>query len=125
MARVPQYLCYDVSDGVVDCCYKGKAIACDVETVGPLSGGSVPVTWPCDDEYIYRCVRANSDSIASTTRIEQYMKIRVRLPTYKIVYESGSEDFLWRKRDAEEWRVLEERDRARREERGKCCWLCA
>lgn len=73
-----------------------------------------------------RCVRANSDSIASTTKIEGYMKIRVRLPTYKMVYESGSEDFLWRKRGAEEWRVLEERDRARKEERGKCCWLqCA
>lgn len=50
------------------------------------------------------------------------MRIRIGRPSYKLVYEAGSEDVLWRK---ETQRSLVDRAGVREEERSRCRLLCA
>lgn len=47
-------------------------------------------------------------------------RIRIRLGTYKLLYEAGTEDVLIQRRSREEEKVLEERVRRRNEERRRC-----
>ncbi|KAL4269176.1 Transcriptional regulatory protein Sin3-like protein [Pleurotus pulmonarius] len=49
--------------------------------------------------------------------------IRIGLPTYKLMYEFGTEDWLMHVWCAEELATLRERARARHEERKRCRWL--
>jgi len=68
--------------------------------------------------FIYRCVR----EAAEDTAIDDHMRVRVSLPSYKLVYEAGCEDFIfhrWRNEGA----VLETRAKGRDEERRKSRWL--
>ncbi|KAF9015729.1 hypothetical protein BDQ17DRAFT_1341548 [Cyathus striatus] len=57
-------------------------------------------------------------------RQDNQMKIRVNLPTYKLVYEDGCEDMVWRGRGRGEERELRDRARARDEERKRSRWIC-
>lgn len=43
--------------------------------------------------------------------------VQIQRPSYKIMYERGREDVLWRRRGAEEERMLRERAVAREDER--------
>ena len=45
------------------------------------------------------------------------MGVQVQRGTYKLMYERGREDVLWRTRGREGWRTLHERARGREEER--------
>ncbi|KAG6868490.1 hypothetical protein C0993_002028 [Termitomyces sp. T159_Od127] len=56
------------------------------------------------------------------TAFVKHMKIRVGLPSYKLMYESGSEDVVWRTRGAVEQRLLG-RAQGREEERRKSVYL--
>jgi paired amphipathic helix protein Sin3a len=51
------------------------------------------------------------------------MKIRVDMRTYKVVYEAGGEEVVWRGVEKEE-EVLWEAARVREEERRKGSWVC-
>jgi paired amphipathic helix protein Sin3a len=51
------------------------------------------------------------------------MRVRISLPLYKLVYESGSEDFVCDVRSRDEEDMLRERARERGEERRKSRWL--
>lgn len=53
---------------------------------------------------------------------ESCLKIRVDLRTYKLVYEAGGEESIWREMDKEE-EVIRERARVREEERRKSQWV--
>ncbi len=68
----------------------------------------------------YRCVRLGEGNRAMGK--ESCMKIRIDLRTYKVVYEGGSEEVLWRGVDKDE-EVLRERARVREDERRKSQWL--
>ncbi|TFK41885.1 histone deacetylase complex, SIN3 component [Crucibulum laeve] len=70
--------------------------------------------------FLRRNVR-NAEGTAST--IDNYMKIRVNLPSYKLVYEDGCEDFILRRRGKEETEVLKECARARQEDRKRSRWI--
>ncbi|KAF8665510.1 hypothetical protein AX16_000524 [Volvariella volvacea WC 439] len=50
-------------------------------------------------------------------------RIRINVPNYKILYESGTEDVMWRRWNKEEAVILEERARVREEERKRSRWL--
>lgn len=56
---------------------------------------------------------------AQPPSIYDNIAIRVSLGTYKLFYEAGTEDVLWRKEDPR----LSERGKARHEERKKSVWL--
>lgn len=65
---------------------------------------------------INRCARlAEGNTVPNR---DSWMKIRVDLRTYKLVYEAGGEEGMWRGVDREE-EVLRERARVREEERRK------
>lgn len=51
------------------------------------------------------------------------LNIRVSLGTYKIFYEAGKEDYVYRRRGEEEERVLLARAAAREEERRRSKWI--
>jgi len=53
---------------------------------------------------------------------ESWMKIRVNLQTYKLIYEAGGQETIWRGADREE-DVLQDRARAREEERQRSQWV--
>lgn len=55
------------------------------------------------------------DSTASPTT--KQMQVRISFPLYKLVYESGSEDLIWRDRSREEEDMLRERARGEEERR--------
>lgn len=67
---------------------------------------------------INRCVRT-SEGIASIG--EDNMRIRIHPPTYKLVYEAGSEDFIWHDWDNDEEMIV--RARLRDEERRRSHWI--
>lgn len=72
------------------------------------------------DWAIFRSVRLAEGNTGLNR--ESWMKIRVDLRTYKLVYEAGGEETMWRGVVREE-EVLRERARAREEERRKSRWL--
>lgn len=49
--------------------------------------------------------------------------IQVSLGTFKLFYEAGSEDILWRERSEDVQNTLDERTSAKHEERLKSQWL--
>lgn len=51
------------------------------------------------------------------------LNVRVSLGTYKIFYEAGKEDFMYRRRPEGERKELKRRAVAREEERRQCRWL--
>jgi paired amphipathic helix protein Sin3a len=61
------------------------------------------------------------DRTASSS--EKYMRVRISLPSYKVVYESGTEDLFLRGRSVEEETMLMERSEVREEERRRSGWL--
>lgn len=67
---------------------------------------------------IYRCLREGS----TAPFIDDHMRVRVSVPSYKLVYEAGCEDFVFHR-----WRnervILETRAKGRDEERRKSRWL--
>jgi paired amphipathic helix protein Sin3a len=70
-------------------------------------------------ECIYRCLReAAEDGTAPV--VDDHMRVRVSVPSYKLVYEAGCEDFIWRN----EGGILETRAMGRDEERRRSRWLC-
>lgn len=69
---------------------------------------------------IFRCGRLAEGNTAPNR--ESTMKIRVDVRTYKLVYEAGGEDVVWRGVGKEE-EVLRERARVREEERRKSQWV--
>ncbi|KAF8971663.1 hypothetical protein BDZ97DRAFT_1135733 [Flammula alnicola] len=70
---------------------------------------------------IYRCMRVAEEGTASLT--EDHMKIRVSVPTYKLVYEDGCEDMIWHGWEKETGEMMA-RSRVREEERRRSQWLC-
>ena len=54
---------------------------------------------------------------------DKHMRIRISLPSYKLVYECGTEDLILRCRSMEEERMLTERSQMREEERRRSSWL--
>lgn len=72
-------------------------------------------------EYIFRCLRDAAEG-STALFIDDHMKVRVSLPSYKLVYEAGCEDFIFHR-----WRnegvILETRAKGRDEERRKSRWL--
>ena len=69
-----------------------------------------------NDVDIYRTME---DYRASST--DKHMRIRISLPSYKLVYECGTEDVILRGRCIEEERMLRERSQGREEDRRR--WL--
>lgn len=68
----------------------------------------------------YRCITADE---TPPSEVHNDIGIQISLGTYKMFYEAGSEDVLWRRRsEAEETRVLE-RGRRLHEERKSSVWL--
>lgn len=55
----------------------------------------------------------------SQAEVDNNIAIRISLGTYKLFYEAGTEDVLWRKEDVR----LSERAKLRHEERKKSVWL--
>ena len=49
--------------------------------------------------------------------------IQVSLGTFKLFYEAGSEDILWRERSEDVQNMLDERTLGKHEERMKSQWL--
>lgn len=73
---------------------------------------------------IFRCAQGNeSGSTASTILRDEHTRIRISLPTYKLVYEGGCEDVLVRRWSGAEGEMLRERARAWNEERKRSRWL--
>ncbi|KAH0591154.1 hypothetical protein H2248_001252 [Termitomyces sp. 'cryptogamus'] len=68
--------------------------------------------------FLRRCMRGED----STAFVKQ-MKIRVVLPSYKVVYERGSEDVAWRMRGSAEEQKLLARAQGREEERRRSVYL--
>lgn len=83
------------------------------EWVPPGKAGTSPV-------FLRRSMRLAEGNTAP--KREDWMKIRVDLRTYKLVYEAGGEETIWRVVDKEE-EVLRERARVREEERRKNQWV--
>lgn len=73
---------------------------------------------------IFRSVRSAEGVQGTASWTRRNLGIRIGLPSYKIVYEYGTEDFEWGRMTTEERVVLEERARARAEERKRSRWLC-
>jgi paired amphipathic helix protein Sin3a len=65
--------------------------------------------------------RTMEDSTAWSTA--KHMRVRISLPSYKVVYESGTDDLVLRSRSREEEEMLRERSWGREEERQKSRWL--
>lgn len=63
---------------------------------------------------IYRNVRVAAEGTAPL--VEDHMKVRINIPSYKLVYEEGCEDLVWYRwdKDTEE---MQNRARLREEER--------
>lgn len=55
--------------------------------------------------------------------IQNNIGIQISLGTYKLFYEAGTEDMLWRPRSEEEQASVEERGKVKHEERKKCVLL--
>lgn len=69
---------------------------------------------------IHRCMRlAEGNTVPNQ---ESWMKIRVDLRTYKLVYEAGGQETMWRGADRDE-EELRERARMREEERQRSPWV--
>ncbi|TFK77475.1 hypothetical protein BDN72DRAFT_753546 [Pluteus cervinus] len=71
--------------------------------------------------FLRRTARLAEGSTASSN--EAGMRIRIDWPSYKMWYASGTEDVMWRRWGASELSVLEERGRARHEERKRSRWV--
>jgi len=59
----------------------------------------------------------------TTALMESNMTVRVSLGTYRLFFEGGSEDFILRRWGKDDGEVLEERAKAKQEERRKSRWL--
>ncbi|KXN88887.1 Paired amphipathic helix protein pst1 [Leucoagaricus sp. SymC.cos] len=79
-----------------------------------------PVRTSASPVFLRRCMRLAEGNTAPNE--ESWMKIRVDLRTYKLVYEAGGEEVVWRGTDREE-EELRERARVREEERRKSQWV--
>ncbi|KAJ2917816.1 hypothetical protein MD484_g2589, partial [Candolleomyces efflorescens] len=74
--------------------------------------------------FLRRCAQGNEEgSTASTILRDDQTRIRISLPTYKLVYEGGCEEVLARRWSGEEGSMLRERARAWNEERRRSRWL--
>ena len=74
-----------------------------------------------DDGYKYRSITA--DESPPPCEMQNDIGIQISLGTYKLFYEAGTEDVLWRPRSEGEQTRLDERARARHEERKNCVLL--
>ncbi|KAF6754256.1 transcription regulatory protein [Ephemerocybe angulata] len=87
------------------------------EWVPPAKGRVSPT-------FLRRCMQGNEEgSTASKILREDHTRVRISLPTYKLVYENGCEDMLVRRWSGEEGEMLRERARARSEDRRRSRWL--
>lgn len=68
----------------------------------------------------YRNMTGDETPLAATSND---IGIQISLGTYKLFYEAGTEDVLWRGRTGEEEGRVEERARKRHEERKQSAWL--
>lgn len=64
---------------------------------------------------IYRCVNESTAFVK-----DERAKIRISFPSYKLVYEGGSEDLIWGKTD---YTGLEEQAEKREQDRKRSRWL--
>jgi len=85
-----------------------------------------PTEWmPEADErqtlFLRRSITA--DESPPPCEMENDIGIQISLGTYKLFYEAGTEDVLWRPRSEGEQTRLDERARARHEERKNCVLL--
>jgi hypothetical protein len=71
---------------------------------------------------IFRCLQG-PDGPASSREEGELLKIRVSLPSYKLVYEHGTEEMMWRVRGRKEEEGLKVQAQARAEKRRKCLYL--
>ena len=71
---------------------------------------------------IGRCVQA-PDGAGGRCEESEHLKIRVSVPSYKLVYEHGSEEMIWRVRGRREEEGLRIQADARAEKRRKCIFL--
>lgn len=69
--------------------------------------------------YKYRTVAADESPPSTKSDIG----IQISLGTYKLFYEAGTEDFLWRQRPEVEQGIMDDRAKARHEERKNCVLL--
>ncbi|EAU92595.2 transcription regulatory protein [Coprinopsis cinerea okayama7 len=83
----------------------------------------VPSTKRNNGPIFLRRTLQNEESTASTLTRDDQTKIRIGLPSYKLVYESGCEDFISRRWNAEEGAMLRERARASSEDRKRSRFL--
>ncbi|KDR85669.1 hypothetical protein GALMADRAFT_234672 [Galerina marginata CBS 339.88] len=72
--------------------------------------------------FLRRCVRVAEEGTAPS--VEDRMKIRVSVPTYKLVFEGGCEDMIWHDWGKEGEEMLG-RAQVREEERRRSPWLCS
>ncbi|KDQ63138.1 hypothetical protein JAAARDRAFT_119201 [Jaapia argillacea MUCL 33604] len=71
----------------------------------------------------FACLCLVADDAPTKIVAENGVAMRISLGTYKVFYESGTEDFMRREGGAEEVRMLRERAAARHEERKRSRWL--
>lgn len=55
--------------------------------------------------------------------VQHNIGVQISMGTYKLFYEAGSEDALWRRRSAAEEGRISERARRVHEDRIQCAWL--
>lgn len=74
---------------------------------------------------IYRCMQGNSEEGSTASKVSRgdHTRIRISLPTYKLVYENGCEDYMVRRWTGKEGEMLRERARARGKDRRQSHWL--
>ncbi|KAI0066497.1 hypothetical protein BV25DRAFT_1868189 [Artomyces pyxidatus] len=73
--------------------------------------------------FVKRHLAPGDSSGGSEVRTEGEVAIRISLGTYKLFYEAGTEECVWRRRSEEEERTLRERAAAREEERRRTPWM--
>lgn len=56
----------------------------------------------------------------TASQVEERLKIRISLPTYKLVYEAAGEDIVWHRWQKKDEDEMLERARVREEERRRC-----
>jgi len=80
-----------------------------------------PTEWLPDTQkrgsavFLQRCVNESTAFVK-----DEGAKIRISFPSYKLVYEGGSEDVIWGKTD---YTGLEEQAEKREQERKRSRWL--
>lgn len=84
MARVCEYICDELSDGMA-------ARGTEEQWTGIFAKVSEFVYGrPLPPDVIYRCVNEGTAFVK-----DERAKIRVSFPSYKLVYEGGCEDLIW------------------------------